>query len=155
MAGASFGTRLAAAIRSSGTPLCMGIDPHPGMVPALFGNSTEPGHPDTIRAISDFTMACLAAAKGRVAAIKPQAAFFEAQGPDGMRVLAELGRSAVDAGMLVIMDAKRNDIGSTNAAYAEAWIGHDAPFPSDALTVNAFLGLDTLEPLLARADAVG
>ena len=155
MAGASFGTRLAAAIRSSGTPLCMGIDPHPGMVPALFGNSTEPGHPDTIRAISDFTMACLAAAKGRVAAIKPQAAFFEAQGPDGMRVLAELGRGAVDAGMLVIMDAKRNDIGSTNAAYAEAWIGHDAPFPSDALTVNAFLGLDTLEPLLARADAAG
>ena len=104
MAGASFGTRLAAAIRSSGTPLCMGIDPHPGMVPALFGNSREPGHPDTIRAISDFTMACLAAAKGRVAAIKPQAAFFEAQGPDGMRVLAELGRNAVDAGMLVIMD---------------------------------------------------
>ena len=84
MAGASFGTRLAAAIRSSGTPLCMGIDPHPGMVPALFGNSTEPGHPDTIRAISDFTMACLAAAKGRVAAIKPQAAFFEAQGPDAV-----------------------------------------------------------------------
>ena len=100
-------------------------------------------------------MACLAAAKGRVAAIKPQAAFFEAQGPDGMRVLAELGRGAVDAGMLVIMDAKRNDIGSTNAAYAKAWIGHDAAFPSDALTVNAYLGLDTLDPLLARADKTG
>jgi orotidine-5'-phosphate decarboxylase len=53
------------------------------------------------------------------------------------------------------MDAKRNDIGSTNAAYAEAWIGHDAPFPSDALTVNAYLGLDTLDPLLARADLTG
>ncbi|MEC8089358.1 MAG: orotidine-5'-phosphate decarboxylase [Pseudomonadota bacterium] len=153
--GTSFGTRLADSIRSTGTPLCMGIDPHPGMVPALFGSTSEPGHPDTIRAISDFTMSCLEAARGRVAAIKPQAAFFEAQGHEGMRVLAELGRAAIDSGMLVIMDAKRNDIGSTNAAYAEAWIGHDAPFPSDALTVNAFLGLDTLGPLLARADAAG
>ncbi len=150
-----FATRLSEAIRSSGTPLCMGIDPHPSMMPALFGDVTDPGSDATIRAIEDFTMACLEAAKGRVAAIKPQAAFFEAQGHQGMRVLAALGRAAIDAGMLVIMDAKRNDIGSTNAAYAAAWIGHDAPFPSDALTVNAFLGMDTLDPLLARADATG
>ena len=155
MASTHFATRLADAIRSSGTPLCMGIDPHPAMMPSLFGDVSEAGHPRTIRSISDFTMACLEAARGRVAAIKPQAAFFEAQGPDGMRVLAALGRAAVDSGMLVIMDAKRNDIGSTNAAYAQAWIGHEAPFPSDALTVNTYLGLDTLEPLLARADAVG
>ena len=150
-----FATRLSEAIRSSGTPLCMGIDPHLSMMPGLFGDVSIPGDASTVRAIEDFTMACLEMAKGRVAAIKPQAAFFEAQGPDGMRVLARLGRAAVDAGMLVIMDAKRNDIGSTNAAYAEAWIGHDAPFPSDALTVNVFLGMDTLEPLLARADATG
>ncbi len=150
-----FATRLSDAIHRSGTPLCMGIDPHPSMMPALFGDAREPGSAATIRAIEDFTLACLDAAKGRVAAIKPQAAFFEAQGHDGMRVLATLGRAAIDAGMLVIMDAKRNDIGSTNAAYADAWIGHDAPFPSDALTVNAFLGMDTLEPLLARADATG
>ena len=150
-----FATRLSDAIRSSGTPLCMGIDPHLSMMPALFGDVNEPGSAATLRAIEDFTLACLDAAKGRVAAIKPQAAFFEAQGPAGMRVLATLGRAAIDAGMLVIMDAKRNDIGSTNAAYADAWIGHDAPFPSDALTVNAFLGMDTLEPLLARADATG
>ena len=155
MASTHFATRLAESIRSSGTPLCMGIDPHPAMMPALFGDVSKPGHSQTIRAISDFTMACLEAAKGKVAAIKPQAAFFEAQGPDGMRVLAELGRAAVESGMLVIMDAKRNDIGSTNEAYAKAWIGHEAPFPSDALTVNAYLGLDTLEPLLERADAVG
>lgn len=155
MATTHFATRLSESVRRSGTPLCMGIDPHPAMMPALFGDVSRPGRPDTIRAIADFTMACLEAADGRVAAIKPQAAFFEAQGPDGMRVLADLGRAAVDSGMLVIMDAKRNDIGSTNAAYAEAWIGHDAPFPSDALTVNTYLGLDTLEPLLARADAAG
>ena len=150
-----FATRLSEAIRSSGTPLCMGIDPHPSMMPALFGDVSTAGAPATIRAIEDFTMACLEMAKGRVAAIKPQAAFFEAQGHEGMRVLAALGRAAIESGMLVIMDGKRNDIGSTNAAYADAWIGHDAPFPSDALTVNAFLGMDTLEPLLARADATG
>ena len=86
-------------------------------------------------------------------AIKPQVAFFEQQGPDGMRLLRTLGRAAIDAGVLVIMDAKRGDIGSTSTAYANAWIGHDAVFPSDALTVNPWLGIDTLEPFLARADA--
>ena len=88
-----------------------------------------------------------------MAAIKPQAAFFEQQGPDGMRLLQTLGRAAIDAGMLVIMDAKRGDIGSTSTAYANAWIGHDATFPSDALTVNPWLGIDTLGPFLTRADA--
>jgi len=150
-----FGSRLTDAIRSVGTPLCMGIDPHLSMMPKLFGDVSTTASPSTIRAIEDFSMACLEMARGRVAAIKPQAAFFEAQGPDGMHVLARLGRAAIDAGVLVIMDAKRNDIGSTNAAYANAWIGHDAPFPSDALTVNAYLGLDTLDPLLARADQQG
>ena len=145
----NFGTRLANAVQTTGTPLCMGIDPHTSLMPALFGDVSETASPATLRAIEDFTMACLEAARGRVAAIKPQAAFFEAQGPDGMRILAQLGRAAIDAGILVIMDGKRNDIGSTNAAYADAWIGHDAAFPSDALTVNAYLGLDTLEPLLA------
>ena len=155
MAADHFGTRLTNAIRSAGTPLCMGIDPHLSMMPSVFGDTGDTGSPSTLRAIEDFTMACLEMAKGRVAAIKPQAAFFEAQGPDGMHILARLGRAAIDAGVLVIMDAKRNDIGSTNAAYADAWIGHDAPFPSDALTVNAYLGLDTLDPLLARADRSG
>ena len=151
----SFGDRLADAIRSTGTPLCMGIDPHASMIPALFGDSSTPGSPQTLRAISDFSMACLAAAKGQVAAIKPQAAFFEAQGPEGVRILADLSRAAIAEGILVIMDAKRGDIGSTSTAYAAALIGHDAPFPSDALTVNPYLGLDTLEPFLERADACG
>ena len=153
MAAEDFGSRLTDAIRSTGTPLCMGIDPHLSMMPALFGDVGDRASPATLRAIEDFSMACLEMATGRVAAIKPQAAFFEAQGPGGMHILARLGRAAIEAGVLVVMDAKRNDIGSTNAAYAEAWIGHDAAFPSDALTVNAYLGLDTLDPLLARADS--
>lgn len=151
----SFGDRLAEAIRVTGTPLCMGIDPHASLIPALFGDASLAGSSQALRAISDFSMACLAAAKGQVAAIKPQAAFFEAQGPDGMRILADLSRAAIAEGILVIMDAKRGDIGSTSTAYASAMIGHDAPFPSDALTVNPYLGLDTLDPFLDRADACG
>ena len=72
-----------------------------------------------------------------------------------MQVLAELGRDAVKAGLLVVMDAKRGDIGSTSTAYAAGWIGHDAAYPSDALTINPWLGIDTLEPFLERADATG
>lgn len=148
-----FGTRLTAALHRTGTPLCMGIDPHAAMIPPLFGDAGTAGSPDAIRAIGDFVMECLNAAKGRVPAIKPQVAFFEAQGPQGVQILADLQRAAVDAGLLVIIDAKRGDIGSTSTAYAEAWIGHDAPFPSDALTVNPYLGIDTLDPFLQRADA--
>ena len=148
-----FGTRLTEALHRTGTPLCMGIDPHGGMIPPLFGNTGPAGSPDAVRAIGDFAMACLDAAQGRVAAIKPQVAFFEAHGPPGMQVLADLQRAAIDAGILVVIDAKRGDIGSTSTAYAEAWIGHDAPFPSDALTVNPYLGIDTLEPFLDCADA--
>ena len=150
----NFGDRLTEANRRTGTVLCMGIDPHCHMIPRLFGNATaESGSPKAISAIGNFVTACLDSAIGKVAAIKPQAAFFEQQGPDGMRLLQSLGRAAIDAGILVIMDAKRGDIGSTSAAYAQAWIGHDAAFPSDALTVNPWLGIDTLEPFLARADA--
>ena len=150
----AFGDRLTEANRQTGTALCMGIDPHCSMIPALFGNAmAEAGSPQAISVIGNFLSACLDSAIGKVAAIKPQAAFFEQQGPDGMRLLQHLGRAAIDAGMLVIMDAKRGDIGSTSTAYANAWIGHDAAFPSDALTINPWLGIDTIEPFLSRADA--
>ena len=151
-----FGDRLTQANRQTGTTLCMGIDPHFSMIPALFGASQDGELSEAaIRAIDDFSMACLEQAIGTVAAIKPQAAFFEQHGPAGMQILQNLGRAAIDAGLLVIMDAKRGDIGSTSSAYAAGWIGHDAPFPSDALTINPWLGIDTLEPFLDRADATG
>jgi orotidine-5'-phosphate decarboxylase len=151
---ANFGDRLTEVNRRTGTVLCMGIDPHCHMIPSLFGNATaEAGSPQAINAITNFVTACIDSAIGKVAAIKPQAAFFEQQGPEGMRVLQTLGRAAIDAGMLVIMDAKRGDIGSTSTAYANAWIGHQAIFPSDALTVNPWLGVETLDPFLARADS--
>ena len=153
---ANFGDRLTEANRRTGSVLCMGIDPHCQMIPALFGDATaEAGSPQAISAVSNFITACLDSAIGKVTAIKPQVAFFEQQGPDGMRLLQTLGRAAIDAGMLVIMDGKRGDIGSTSSAYAAGWIGHDAPFPSDALTINPWLGIDTLGPFLKRADQTG
>lgn len=151
-----FGDRLTEANRKTGTPLCMGIDPHVEMIPRLFGNAAaNAGSAKAIAAICDFVMACLESAIGKVAAIKPQVAFFEQHGPDGMRLLQNLGRAAIDSDMLVIMDAKRGDIGSTSSAYATAWIGHNAAFPSDALTLSPWLGIETLIPFLTRADATG
>ncbi|HLV12011.1 MAG TPA: orotidine-5'-phosphate decarboxylase, partial [Trueperaceae bacterium] len=81
---------------------------------------------------------------------KPQAAFFEAMGPAGYAALAEVTALARDLGVPVVLDAKRGDIGSTAAAYAEAYLG-DGPLAADALTVNPYLGLDTLEPFVAAA----
>ena len=84
----NFGDRLTEANRRTGTVLCMGIDPHSKMIPALFGDATAPAGSDAaIRAIDDFSMACVEQAIGKVAAIKPQAAFFEQHGPAGMRIL--------------------------------------------------------------------
>lgn len=151
-----FGDRLSEANRRSETPLCMGIDPHYTMIPALFGDSSAHASSDAAtRAIDNFSMACLEQAIGKVAAIKPQVAFFEQRGPAGMQILQNLGQAAIAAGLLVIMDAKRGDIGSTSSAYAAGWIGHNAPFPSDALTINPWLGIDTLDPFLKRADETG
>jgi orotidine-5'-phosphate decarboxylase len=149
-----FADRLIEQTRAHGTPLCAGIDPHLDLIPGLFRRgSMEPTHPDTTEAVRDFCYELLPRLKGQVGVIKPQSAFFERLGPAGMTLLAELGREAMAMDMLVVMDAKRGDIGSTSAAYASAFLGHDAGFPSDALTINPFLGLDTLEPFIKAADA--
>ena len=148
---AHFGDRLASALASTGTPLCVGIDPHISLMPELFcHNGTI-----SIEALRHFSLNVIEAASGLVPAIKPQAAMFEAFGPDGMVVLCETAKAARAAGLLVIMDAKRGDIGSTSAAYAKAYLGADAPFPSDALTINPWMGLDTLMPFIERADLTG
>ena len=143
-----FGDRLAAALETTKTPLCMGIDPHQGLMTPLF---CGPDGTPSLSGLRDFALTLVDGAKGLVPAIKPQAAMFEAYGPEGVAILAETAQAAQSAGLLVIMDAKRGDIGSTSQAYANAYLGHDAPFPSDALTVNPWMGLDTLEPFITRA----
>ncbi|MCI4643695.1 MAG: orotidine-5'-phosphate decarboxylase [Hyphomonadaceae bacterium] len=142
-----FADRLIDATRRLG-PLCVGIDPHASRIPELFGGDTPSG-------LAAWGMALVDMARGRVAAVKPQVGLFERHGPEGMAALQAVARRAMKAGLIVIMDAKRGDIGSTAEGYAAAYLAEDAPFPSDCLTVNPYMGLDTLEPFLKRAEAHG
>ena len=155
MAG-SFADRLTEQTRAFGTPLSAGIDPHLDLIPKLFRKGQmDPAAPATTDGVRDFCFELLERLKGRIGVVKPQSAFFERLGPDGMRLLADFCRAAMELDLLVVMDAKRGDIGSTSAAYASAMLGRDAGFPADALTVNPFLGMDTLDPFLEAADATG
>jgi orotidine-5'-phosphate decarboxylase len=129
-------------------PLCLGIDPHPERIPALFGGDTPAG-------AAAWGMALVDLAKDRVCAVKPQVGLFERFGPDGMRALQTVAARAADAGLLVLMDAKRGDIGTTAEGYARAYLSPTAPFACDALTVNPYMGLDTLEPFVRMAEAHG
>jgi len=140
-----FAARLTDAIRARNSVLCAGIDPHLDLLPPLFQqkNMTE--------AVRDWAFELIPLLAGQVPVIKPQAAMFERLGPSGMTMLVSLSQAAMAEGLMVIMDAKRGDIGSTAAAYAEAWLGHEAAFASDALTINPYLGRDSLEPFAEKA----
>ena len=143
-----FGDRLSIALKKFKTPLCVGIDPHMSLMPEFFKSSDNK---QQIKKLESFSLSCIEAAHNRVPAIKPQVALFEKFGPDGLGVLQRVASAARSAGLLVIMDAKRGDISSTSEAYADAWLGKNAPFYCDALTVNPFLGLDTLVPFIQQA----
>ncbi len=129
-------------------PLCVGIDPHPGRIPDLFGGDTPDG-------IARWAEAIIAETSGRASVVKPQVGLFERHGPDGMRALQRTCAAARAAGLSVIADAKRGDIGSTAKGYAAAYLAEGAPFEADAVTVNPYMGLDTLEPFIALAEANG
>jgi orotidine-5'-phosphate decarboxylase len=115
----------------------------------------RPGAPETAQAVGEFCRAFLDRAAGRVAAVKPQIAFFEALGWPGLRTLGDLLSEARKRELPVVLDAKRGDIGSTAAAYARAYLGAGAPLPADALTVNPYLGRDSLEPFVEVAEVEG
>ena len=138
-----FGTRLAAAVAERG-PLCLGIDPHPELLTA-WGLSTDAAG---LRAFSEI---CVEAFAG-FAVVKPQVAFFETYGAAGYAVLEDTITALGQAGVLVLADAKRGDIGTTMAAYAAAWAGA-SPLASDAVTASPYLGFGSLRPLLDRAAA--
>ena len=142
-----FATRLLEGTRKYG-PLCVGIDPHPGMIPELFGGDTPEG-------VWKWSQAIIEAAAGKVAVVKPQVSLFERHGPEGMAALQAAAKAARSAGLIVLMDAKRGDIGSTAEGYAHAYLSPGAPFEGDALTVNPYMGLDTLEPYAKLAKAHG
>ncbi|MGO8769027.1 MAG: orotidine-5'-phosphate decarboxylase [Mycobacterium sp.] len=138
-----FGTRLAEAKLQRG-PLCLGIDPHPELLRAW----DLPSSADGLAAFCDI---CVQAFSG-FAVVKPQVAFFEAYGAAGFAVLERTIAALRAAGVLVLADAKRGDIGSSMAAYAVAWAG-DSPLAADAVTASPYLGFGSLRPLLEAAAA--
>ncbi|MGW4691841.1 orotidine-5'-phosphate decarboxylase [Kitasatospora sp. YST-16] len=142
-----FGARLRTALDTRGQ-LCVGIDPHASLLTAWGLN-------DDLAGLETFSRTVVEALADRVAVLKPQSAFFERFGSRGIAVLERSVAEAREAGALVLMDAKRGDIGSTMAAYAETFLSPDSPLFSDALTVSPYLGFGSLQPAVDLAHANG
>ncbi|HEV2633685.1 MAG TPA: orotidine-5'-phosphate decarboxylase [Actinocrinis sp.] len=140
---APFGARLRHALDTRG-PLCVGIDPHCALLRAW-----DLG--DDVAGLDRFAGTVVEALADRVAVLKPQSAFFERFGSRGVAVLERTVADARAAGALVVLDAKRGDVGSTVEAYAQAYLDPAAPLFADALTASPYLGFDSLEPLYASA----
>ncbi|MGZ4445378.1 MAG: orotidine-5'-phosphate decarboxylase [Nocardioides sp.] len=138
-----FGTRLHAAVAARG-PLCAGIDPHAGLLHAW-------GLEDDVAGLERFAMTAAEGLAPHVSVVKPQSAFYERFGSRGIAVLERLVAACRDAGALVLMDAKRGDIGSTSQAYADAYLDPTSPLASDALTASPFLGFGSLDPMVETA----
>jgi orotidine-5'-phosphate decarboxylase len=137
-----------ATTRSKFGPLVWGLDPSGALLESW-------GLGDTPEGLDRFADIVLEAATGVVGLVKPQSAFYERHGWRGIRTLQRLMAEARSAGLLVILDVKRGDVGSTNDAYAEAYLGSDAPLPADALTVHPYLGLDAMGTFVQRAHRSG
>ena len=150
---APFASRLAAAITARRTPSCIGLDPRREALPPALGAATA-HDPKALAAIfATFCRDVIDVVSPLVPIVKPQLACFEAIGPHGMTALAEVIAHARAKGLLVLADGKRGDIGSTAEAYAEGWLG--GPWACDALTVNPYLGHDSIEPFVKTAEARG
>lgn len=143
----SFGARLRAAMDELG-PLCAGIDPHPGLL-------AHWGLDDSVQGLETFALTCVEAFAGTVAVVKPQSAFFERFGSAGIAVLERTLSGLREAGTLSLLDVKRGDIGSTMAAYAQAYLSPESSLRSDAITVSPFLGFESLRPALDLAHESG
>ncbi|MFI7591209.1 orotidine-5'-phosphate decarboxylase [Micromonospora sp. NPDC049359] len=139
----SFGTRLHRAVTERG-PLCVGIDPHPGLL-ARWGLA------DDIDGLDRFTRTVVDALGDRVAVVKPQSAFFERFGSRGVAILESTIRQLREAGSLVLLDVKRGDIGSTVSAYASAYLDPSSPLYVDAVTASPYLGVGSLAPMFELA----
>ncbi|GAA0273828.1 orotidine-5'-phosphate decarboxylase [Cryptosporangium japonicum] len=142
-----FGARLARAVEARG-PLCVGIDPHPGLLDAW-------GLTRTVDGVERFARTLVEALADRVAVLKPQSAFFERHGSRGIAVLETVIREARAAGALILNDVKRGDIGSTVDAYAGAYLHPESPLCGDAMTASPYLGFGSLAPLIETAKANG
>lgn len=154
-----FADRLVAALRAKKNALCVGLDPRWDLLPTQIRRRHDES---TLAAVAaayeEFCDRVLDIITPLVPVVKPQSAFFEACGADGMAVLQRLLRRCRERGLITIYDGKRNDVASTAAAYADAVFGGMAvdgrrlpAFDADAATVNPYLGRDALEPFLESA----
>jgi len=150
----SFSDRLAEQIERKKSVVCVGIDPRAASLPPSLQPSPHASLGEVAEAYRVFSREVIDVVAPLVPIIKPQAAFFEQLGPAGMKVLGEVIEHAVNLGLLVIVDGKRNDIGSTAEAYAAAYLGSGtkSAWGSDALTVSPYLGDDSLDPFVAQCD---
>jgi orotidine-5'-phosphate decarboxylase len=143
----TFGDRVRDAVAASG-PLCVGIDPHEHLL-------AEWGLGFSADGVREFGLRVVDAAAGRAGIVKPQVSFFERHGAAGLAALELVLAAARGAGLIVIADAKRGDIGTTMDAYAQAWLTPGSPLEADALTVNPFLGVGTLAHTFDLAESTG
>ena len=142
-----FGDRLYAAMREHG-PVCVGIDPHASLLSSW-------GLTDDAHGVREFSLRVIDALGGRVAAFKPQSAFFERHGSRGVAVLEEVIAACREVGSLSIVDAKRGDIGSTMDGYAQAYLSDSSRLAGDAVTLSPYLGVGSLAPALELARRTG
>jgi orotidine-5'-phosphate decarboxylase len=144
-----FGDRLSLAVKEKKNAVCVGIDPRLNQLPRILTQGVQ-DEQEAADAFLAFSKKIIDVVAPLVPVVKPQSAFFEELGPLGVVALREVNRYATSKGLLVILDGKRNDIGSTATAYARAYMGPNSPFGADALTVSPFLGADSLEPFVER-----
>ncbi|MBM7848633.1 orotidine-5'-phosphate decarboxylase [Arthrobacter roseus] len=142
-----FGVRLRGAMDTHG-PVCVGIDPHPALLTSWHLNDDPAG-------LERFALSVVESLADRVAVLKPQVAFFERHGSQGIAVLERVLKECRERGVLTIADAKRGDIGSTMAAYADTWLGDASTLAADAVTVSPYLGFGSLRPALDLARRSG
>jgi orotidine-5'-phosphate decarboxylase len=153
----NFADRLAEAVEHKRSQLVVGLDPRPDLLPVELRGEAHQGRAKAAEACARFCRGLVDAVAPYVVAVKPQVAFFEALGADGVRELEEVCAYSRAAGLQVIVDAKRGDIGSTARAYASAYLeaADGEPPLADALTVNPYLGRDSLDPFLAACRREG
>src|ERR687888_24702 len=147
VATAPFGDRLAEAGERKRSQLVVGLDPRPDLLPVELRGDAHLGREHAAQACSRFCRGLVDAVAPYVVAVKPQLAFFEALGADGVRAFEEVCAYARAAELLVIADGKRGDVGSTARAYAGAYLEGEPPV-AGAITVNPYLGRDSLGPVI-------
>jgi orotidine-5'-phosphate decarboxylase len=150
MSAVNFADRLAEAVGRKRSQLVVGLDPRLDLLPMELRGEAVLGRAAAASSVARFCKGIVDAVGPYVVAVKPQTAFFEALGADGIRALEEVCDYARGAGLLLLLDAKRGDIGSTSRAYSEAYLeprGDAGPL-ADAMTASPYLGLDSVEPFL-------